>query len=167
MLPPTIFRCRTWVGLRVAAMHATCQVARNGRRSLGGKLFTLGEAVREQFDPRLVATPYLTRLRDQTRQTALLSIPGNGEPIVVSCAEYIDRLSISSRPGDPLPHCSSQGGIVLAFAKKTARKRIVGRKHTAFGAPPARPLIATLHRVVGTLSAELNCRIYYERGFMK
>lgn len=205
------------------------QDARNGRYSLGGKLFTLGEAALEQFDLRFVAAPYLTRLRDQTRQTALLSVPGNGEPIVVSCAEYIDRLSISSRPGNrPPPHCSSQGRIALAFADEAARKRILGRKLTAFtkhsmteplliearlagirerlfedavdevrlgintisapvfrddgefigimgvigtsaeiGAPPARPLITTLHRIVGTLSAELNCRIYHERGFIK
>ena len=205
------------------------QDARNGRYSLGGKLFTLGEAALEQFDLRFVAAPYLTRLRDQTRQTALLSVPGNGEPIVVSCAEYIDRLSISSRPGNrPPPHCSSQGRIALAFADEAARKRILGRKLTAFtkhsitepllieerltgirerlfedaidevrlgintvaapvfrddgelvgimgvigtsaeiGTPPAQLLIATLHRIVGTLSAELNCRIYQERGLIK
>jgi DNA-binding IclR family transcriptional regulator len=35
------------------------------------------------------------------------------------------------------------------------------------GAPPARSLRATLHRVAGSLSAVLNCRIYYRRGFVK
>lgn len=205
------------------------QDARNGRYGLGGKLFSLGEAALDQFDLRFVADPYLTRLRDQTQQTALLSVPTNGEPIVLSCVEYRDRLSISSRPGNrPPPHCSSQGRIALAFADEAARKRILGRKLAAFtkhsitdrqviearlevirerffeeaideirlginalsapvfrdagelvgiigivgtsveiGTPPARPLIATLHRVAGALSAELNCGVYYERGFVK
>jgi DNA-binding IclR family transcriptional regulator len=204
------------------------QDARTGRYSLGGKLFSLGEAALEQFDLRFVAAPYLTRLRDQTRQTALLSVPGNGEPIVLSCVEYRDRLSISSRPGNrPPPHCSSQGRIALAFADEAARKRVLAHKLTAFtrhsitdrqliearfgairerffeeannevrlginalsapvfrdndelvgiigiigtseeiGAPPSHPLIATLHRIAGSLSAELNCRIYHERGLI-
>jgi IclR family transcriptional regulator, KDG regulon repressor len=156
-------------------------------------------------------------------------VPANGEPIVLSCVEYRDRLSITSRPGNrPPPHCSSQGRIALAFADGAARKRVLGRKLTAFtrcsitnreaieerlrlirerffeeandevrtginalsapifrdddqlagilgiigtsaeiGAPPARPLIATLHRLAAALSAELNCRIYYERNLVK
>ena len=202
------------------------QDARNGQYSLGGKLFSLGEAALEQFDLRSVAAPYLTRLRDQTRQTGLLSVPGNGEPIVLSCVEYRDRLSISSRPGNrPPSHCSSQGRIALAFADEAARRRVLGRKLTNYtrhsiterqviderldairqqlyedapdevrlginalsapvfrdhdelvgiigiigtsaeiGTPPPAPLIATLRRIAGALSAELNCRIYYDRG---
>ncbi len=205
------------------------QDGRNGGYSLGGKLFSLGEAALEQFDLRFVAAPYLTRLRDQTRQTAILSIPVSGEPIVLSCVEYLDRLSISSRPGNrPPSHCSSQGRIALAFADESARKRVLARKLASFtqhsitdrkaiekrlriirerlfedamdevqlginalsaplfrddeefvgiigivgtsaqiGAPPSRALIRTLHQVAGTLSAELNCRIYYERGFTR
>ncbi len=205
------------------------QDARNDGYSLGSRLFSLGEAALELFDLRFVAAPFLTRLRDQTRQTAILSVPGNGEPIVLSCVEYLDRLSISSRPGNrPPPHCSSQGRIALAFADEAARKRVLGRKLGAFtphsltdrqlieerlkavrerffedaadevrlginalsaplfrdddefigivgivgttaeiGTPPPRSLIQTLHRVAGSFSAELNCRIYHERGFMK
>ena len=205
------------------------QDSRSGRYGLGGKLFALGEAALEQFDLGSVAAPYLTRLRDQTRQTALLSVPANGEPIVLSCVEYRDRLSITSRPGNrPPPHCSSQGRIALAFADVAARKRVLGRKLSAFtsysmtnreaieerlslireryyeeanhevrlginalsapvfrdddqlagiigvigtseeiGTPPSRPLITTLHRLAGALSAELNCRIYYEKNLMK
>lgn len=205
------------------------QDTRSGRYGLGGKLFALGEAALEQFDLGSVAAPYLTRLRDQTRQTALLSVPANGEPIVLSCVEYRDRLSITSRPGNrPPPHCSSQGRIALAFADAAARKRVLGRKLTAFtshsmthrdaieerlrlirerfyedanhevrlginalsapvfrddnqlagiigiigtseeiGTPPSRPLITTLHRLAGALSAELNCRIYYEQSLVK
>jgi IclR family transcriptional regulator, KDG regulon repressor len=202
---------------------------RNGGYSLGGRLFSLGEAALEQFDLRFIAAPFLTRLRDQTQQTAILSVPGNGEPIVLSCVEYVDRLSISSRPGNrPSPHCSSQGRIALAFADESARERVLGRSLAAYtqhsltdrqlieerlrairerffedatdevrlginalsaplfrdndeligiigivgttaqiGTPPPQSLIQTLHHVAATLSAELNCRIYYERGFVK
>jgi IclR family KDG regulon transcriptional repressor len=205
------------------------QDPRNGGYSLGGKLFSLGEAALEQFDLRFVAAPFLTRLRDQTQQTALLSVPGNGEPIVLSCVEYLDRLSISSRAGNrPPPHCSSQGRIALAFADESARKRVLGRKLAAFTqhsitdrqlietrlslirerfyedaidevrlginalsaplfrdndefigiigivgtsaqitTPPPRPLILKLQHVAAALSAELNCRIYYDRGLVK
>ena len=45
--------------------------------------FEFGEAALEQFDLRLIAAPFLTRLRDQTQQTAILSVAVNGEPIVL------------------------------------------------------------------------------------
>lgn len=202
------------------------QDARSGGYSLGGKLFALGEAALEQFDLRLVAAPFLVQLRDLTRQTALLSVPGNGEPIVLSCVEYRDRLAIASHAGNrPPPHCSSQGRIALAFADEAARQRVLTQKLVAFtphsltsraaietrlglirerffedavdevrlginalsapvfGAaaecvgiigvvgtsaeipsPPPQTLIRTLHRVAGLLSAELGCRIYFDRG---
>jgi hypothetical protein len=35
------------------------------------------------------------------------------------------------------------------------------------GSPPPKSLITTLHRIAGALSAELGCRIYSERGFLK
>ena len=132
------------------------QDARSGRYGLGGKLFALGEAALEQFDLRSVAAPYLTRLRDQTRQTALLSVPANGEPIVLSCVEYRDRLSISSRPGNrPPPHCSSHGRIALAFADGAARKRVLGRKLTAF----------TAHSITNREAIEERLRLIRERFF--
>jgi len=202
------------------------QEARNGGYTLGGKLFTLGEAALEQFDLRLVAAPFLTQLRDLTRQTALLSVSGNGEPIVLSSVEYRDRLAIMSHSGNrPPEHCSSQGRIALAFADEAARNRLLAQKLVAFTprsltnraaietrlelirerffedamdevrlginaisapvfrepdecvgiigivgtsaeipSPPPQTLIRTLHRVAGLLSAELNCRIYFDRG---
>jgi DNA-binding IclR family transcriptional regulator len=205
------------------------QDARNGRYGLGGKLFALGEAALDQYDLRFVADQYLTRLRDETQQTALLSISHNGEPVVLSCIEYRDKLSISSRPGNrPPAHCSSQGRVALAFADDAVRKRVLDHKLTAFtphslcdrravearlplireqfyeealdeirlgintlaspvfrdnaqlvgiisilgtsaeiGTPPRKPLITALHRAAGLLSAELDCRIYYDRGFLK
>jgi len=204
------------------------QDARSGRYALGSKLFSLGEAALDQFDLRFVTEPHLTRLRDRTQQTALLAVPANGEPVVLSCIEYRDRLSITSRPGNrPPPHCSSQGRIALAFADAETCRRVLGRKLPAFtrhsitdrqaietrlrlirerffehavdevrlgisalsapvfrdegelvgimgivgttpeiGTTPERKLVVELQRAAGMLSAELNCRIYYERGLV-
>ncbi len=180
------------------------QDARNGQYSLGGKLFSLGEAALEQFDLRFVAAPYLTRLRDQTRQTALLSVPGNGEAIVLSCVEYRDRLYEAARRrilGRKLTSFTKHSITDVALVEKrigVIRERLfedavdevrlginalsapIFRDHDEFigiigiigtsveiGTPPSRPLIASLHHVAGSLSAELNCRIYYERGLIK
>jgi DNA-binding IclR family transcriptional regulator len=132
------------------------QDGRTGGYSLGGKLFSLGEAAVQQFDLRSIAAPFLTQLRDATRQTALLSIPGNGEPVVLSCVEYLDRLSISSHPGNrPPSHCSSQGRIALAFADEAARKRVLGRKLTAF----------TKHSVTDRQLIEKRLMVIRERFF--
>ena len=70
----------------------------------------------------------------------------------------------------PATHCTSQVRIALAFADESARKRVLGRKLAAFtqhsiGTP--RPFILKLQQVAAALSAELNCRIYYERGLVK
>ena len=105
------------------------QEAQSGKYRLGSKLFALGEAAVDQFDLRQLAAPYLTRLRDATQQTALLSVPANGEAIVLSCVEYRDRISVTSRPGNrPPAHCSSQGRIVLAFSSPEVLKRALARK---------------------------------------
>jgi IclR family transcriptional regulator, KDG regulon repressor len=211
------------------SLGVVLQDGRSGDYRLGGKLFSLGEAALEQFDLRFVAAPHLTRLRDQTQQTALLSVAANGEPVVLSCVEYLDRLSITSRPGNrPPPHCSSQGRVALAFSDEAARKRVLGRKLPAFtpqsmtnrqhieerlalirerfyddaldevrlginalsapvfrdndefvgiigivgtsaqiGTPPPRPLVLKLLNIAGALSADLNCRIYHDRGLAR
>jgi DNA-binding IclR family transcriptional regulator len=205
------------------------QDSRNGRYGLGGKLFALGEAALDQYDLRFVADPYLTRLRDETQQTSLLSVSHNGEPAVISCIEYRDKLCISSRPGNrPPAHCSAQGRVALAFADESVRNRVLAHKLTPFtphslcdkrevearlpairerffeeavdeirlgintlaapvfrgdgelaavisilgttaeiGTPPRKALIAALHRAAGLLSAELDSRVYYERGLIR
>jgi len=151
-LKPRVYRhLSTLKGLGVVS-----QDGKNGGYSLGSRLFSLGEAALEQFDLRLIAAPFLTRLRDQTQQTAILSVPANGEPIVVSCVEYLDRLSIASRPGNrPPPHCSSQGRVALAFSHESAFKRVLGRKLTAF----------TQHSLTDRQQIEERLRVIRERFF--
>lgn len=114
---------------QLGAVH---QDVTTGRYRLGSRLFALGQAAVEQFDLRSVALPYLTRLREQTHQTAMLAIPANGESVVVVSVEYRYRIAITSRPGNrPPPHCSSQGRVVLAFSPEAVVRAILARKLTA------------------------------------
>ncbi len=99
---------------------------------LGWKLFQLGERAALQFDLRELAAPYLKRLRELTGQTALLSVPLNGEALVIAAADNEANVSITVKPGNrPAPHCSAQGRIALAFASEAQRDRLLGRKLAA------------------------------------
>ena len=113
---------------------------------LGWKLFQLGERAGVQSNIRAVAAPYLKLLRETTGQSALLSIPLNGEALVIDAVDNDSNVSITVKPGNrPLPHCSSQGRIALAFATGTQRQRLLG-------GPLAAP---TPHSLVDVRSIEL------------
>jgi DNA-binding IclR family transcriptional regulator len=93
---------------------------------LGWKLFQLGERAGQQFDLRERALPALKRLRDLTGQSALLAVPVNGAAQVIATADNEANVSITVKPGNrPLPHCSTQGRIALAWAEATVRDRVL------------------------------------------
>jgi IclR family transcriptional regulator, KDG regulon repressor len=109
------------------------QDAATERYRLGWKLFQLGEAAGQQFDLRRLAEGHLRRLRDLTGLTALLSVPVNGEALVIAAVESERNVCITVKPGNrPAAHCSAQGRIVLAFADEAVRDRQLRRKLTAF-----------------------------------
>ena len=88
------------------------------RYRLGWRVFQLGEAAGTQFDLRSRAEPYLVRIRDELRETAVLAVPLNGRPMVIATADNIyARITISVKPGNrPVPHCSALGRVTLAFS---------------------------------------------------
>lgn len=93
---------------------------------LGWKLFQLGERAGVQFNIRAIAVPFLRLLRSVTGQSALLSIPLNGEALVIDAVDNESNVSITVKPGNrPLPHCSAQGRIALAYANETQRTRLL------------------------------------------
>jgi DNA-binding IclR family transcriptional regulator len=102
------------------------------RYRVGWKLFQLGERAALQFDLRRLADPFLKRLRDLTGQSAMLSVPLNGEALVIATADNDHYVSITVKPGNrPAPHCSTQGRIALAWATDAQRDRLLGGKLAA------------------------------------
>lgn len=94
---------------------------------LGWKLFQLGERAGVQSNIRAIAEPYLKLLCEKTGQSALLSIPLNGEALVIAAVDSDSNVSITVKPGNrPLPHCSAQGRIALAYATDAQRERLLG-----------------------------------------
>ena len=98
------------------------------RYRLGWRVFQLGEAAGSQFDLRLRAEPYLARIRDNLRETAVLAVPLNGRPMVILNVDNVyARITISVKPGNrPLPHCSALGRVTLAFSQPAVQDEILG-----------------------------------------
>ncbi len=103
------------------------------RYRLGWRLFQLGEAAGAQFDLRYRAEPYLVKLRDELRQTAVLAIPINGQPMVIATSDNIyARICISVKPGNrPLPHCSAFGRMMLAYAPEPVQRSLLAESLVA------------------------------------
>jgi len=99
------------------------------RYQLGWRLFQLGEAAGAQFDLRYRAEPYLVKLRDELKQTSVLAIPINDQPMVISTSDNIfARICISVKPGNrPLPHCSAFGRMMLAYSSKKTQETLLSK----------------------------------------
>jgi IclR family acetate operon transcriptional repressor len=96
---------------------------------LGPKLVHIGQAAIDQFDLRRLAEPYMTRLRDLTRQTIVLSMPASGDAIVNAVVDSPNLVTISVRLGYRLPaHASAQGRVTLAFTPAATQQRVLARK---------------------------------------
>jgi IclR family transcriptional regulator, KDG regulon repressor len=96
---------------------------------LGAKLMVYGNVASEQFDLRAMAEPYLTRVRDETGQTALLAVATGESTLVVAAVESTSDVVISVKPGTRPPvHCSAQGRVVLAFMDPEESARFLYRK---------------------------------------
>jgi IclR family KDG regulon transcriptional repressor len=109
------------------------QDAKTETYRLGLKLVYIGQSAIDQFDLRRLAEPYMSRLRDLTRQTVVLSTPANGDAIINAVVESPNLVTISVRLGYRLPaHASAQGRLNLAFAPAAVQQRILARKLQAF-----------------------------------
>ncbi|MDM0070639.1 IclR family transcriptional regulator [Variovorax sp. J31P207] len=103
------------------------------RYRLGWRVFQLGEAAGTQFDLRSRAEPYLLRVRDELKETAVLAVPINGRPMVIANMDNIyARICISVKPGNrPLPHCSALGRLTLAFSPASLQEELLASPMTA------------------------------------
>jgi IclR family transcriptional regulator, KDG regulon repressor len=109
------------------------QDAKTETYRLGLKLVYIGQSAIDQFDLRRLAEPYMSRLRDLTRQTVVLSTPASGDAIINAVVESPNLVTISVRLGYRLPaHASAQGRLNLAFAPPAVQQRILARKLQTF-----------------------------------
>jgi len=109
------------------------QDAKTETYRLGLKLVYIGQSAIDQFDLRRLAEPYMSRLRDLTRQTVVLSTPASGDAIINAVVESPNLVTISVRLGYRLPaHASAQGRLNLAFAPAAVQQRILARKLQTF-----------------------------------
>lgn len=99
------------------------------RYRLGWRVFQLGEAAGTQFDLRTRAEPYLTRIRDELKETAVLAVPIHGRPLVIANLDNIyARITVSVKPGNrPLPHTSALGRVTLAFSAPETQEDILAQ----------------------------------------
>jgi IclR family KDG regulon transcriptional repressor len=97
------------------------------RYRLGWRVFQLGEAAGTQFDLRTRAEPYMIRIRDDLKETAVLAVPINGRPMVIATVDNIyARITISVKPGNrPLPHCSALGRLTMAFSARALQDELL------------------------------------------
>jgi len=95
---------------------------------LGWKLFQLGERAGSEFDVRKITAPYMNFLSASCGLSALLAIPFNGEALVTDALSSEGNVSISVKRGNrPLPHCSAQGRVALAYATSAQRERLLNK----------------------------------------
>lgn len=100
---------------------------------LGARLVAYGTAANNQFDLRTLADPYLTRLRDATGETALLSVADQETALVVAAVESNNPVCISVKPGNRVPiHSSAQGRIVLAWCDEATQRKLLKQKLERF-----------------------------------
>jgi IclR family transcriptional regulator, acetate operon repressor len=103
--------------LQALAQHGfVTQDAGTQRYQAGIKLFVLGERLRERFDILNVGRKEMAALRDDTGQTAVLSVLEDRKAVVLELVRGQTIVELGTRPGTVLElHASAQGKVALAF----------------------------------------------------
>ncbi|MHA6483333.1 IclR family transcriptional regulator [Paenibacillus sp. strain BS8-2] len=85
---------------------------------LTGKLYYLGSSIANRITLKEVAEPTMRALRDETRETTLLTKPGAlGRTLVVDQLESLEPIKFLSTVGLEYPsHTSAMGKAMLAFS---------------------------------------------------
>jgi DNA-binding IclR family transcriptional regulator len=98
------------------------------RFRLGMAALRLGESARHAIDLRAIALPVLTRLAEETGETALLTVLNEARDHSL-CLERIESaqpLRLSVQPGRMLPlHAGASQKVLLAFMPERERERML------------------------------------------
>jgi len=87
-----------------------------GPYRLGLRLVALSDRVLAQLDVRQLARPLLTRLVNDTGETATVSLPGQGEAVTVDFVPSSASVVSMAWVGRPsIPHATAVGKVMLAF----------------------------------------------------
>ncbi len=86
------------------------------RYRLGTKLFFLGHIVGESMEIRNIARPYMTKLRDLTKETVNLYVLEDKSRICVEQCEGLHTIRHMVNPGEKLPlHVGAGAKVLLAY----------------------------------------------------
>jgi IclR family acetate operon transcriptional repressor len=116
-----------------------------GPYRLGLRLVALSDRVLGQLDVRQRARPLLTRLAEQTGETATLSVPSGGEAVTVDFVPGASSVVSMARVGRPsILHATAVGKIVLAFGAGAAPMLTAYTERTITDPEALRAEIATV-----------------------
>lgn len=105
---------------------------REGRYSLGIRLFEYGCMLSSSWTILDRARPFIQHISYETGQTVFLSILDRGEVITLDHADSRIGLEVTAEVGCRLPvHCTSQGKLFLAFMHDEERREILQRTQLA------------------------------------
>lgn len=125
---------------------------RDGRYSLGIRLFEYGCRVSRAWDVPRLARPYLEQLAAQVNVSAVLSIREGDRVMTLDQVEGHGSLRVVSEVGGRLPlHCTSQGKVFLAALAQSEAQALLGRRpltaYTPHTVTDAAQLLASLEQV--------------------
>ena len=125
---------------------------RDGRYSLGIRLFEYGCRVSRAWDVPRLARPYLGQLAAQASASAVLSIREGDRVMTLDQVEGHGSLRVVSEVGGRLPlHCTSQGKVFLAVLAESEAQALLGRRpltaYTPHTVTDAAQLLASLEQV--------------------
>jgi DNA-binding IclR family transcriptional regulator len=99
----------------LAAFQFVANDQRSGKLRLGLGLSRLADAARSELDLRQIALPELTKLRDQTGETACLHVMFGYQRMCIAQVESQDELRWVADVGKPFPLSGAPGRVFLAF----------------------------------------------------
>jgi DNA-binding IclR family transcriptional regulator len=99
-----------------------------GRYRLGVRLFELGQKSLRRRDPRTIALPHMSRLRDRFAETVNLAMRHGDDLVLIEVLESTRSIRTGAQLGDrDCWHASSLGKAVLAHLSKDDARALLER----------------------------------------
>lgn len=113
----------------LAAERFVVQDPKNRRYRLGGGLIELARNSLRNVNVAEVARPHLEKLRNDTKETVLLSIRRGLSILVVGAYESPQTIRVTGVVGDQAPmHCSAAGKLFLSFGPPAVLEELLAHR---------------------------------------